>query len=83
MRATRRGRYSPFSGCRTPFIVATLEALNLLKEFRPRLEIGQGLIPFGPGPQHRGCRECQEGSPGSDAGSCPRRAPTDGLVRSH
>jgi hypothetical protein len=38
-------------------------------------------IPFGLERQHRGHRECREGSPGSDAGSCPRRAATDGLVR--
>jgi hypothetical protein len=30
--------------------------------------------------QHRGYRECREGSPGSDAGSCPRRAPPDGYA---
>ena len=40
-------------------------------------------IPFGLERQHRGYWECREGSPGSDAGSCPRRAPTDGLVRLH
>ena len=40
-------------------------------------------IPFGLERQHRGYRECREGSPGSDAGSCPRPAPTDGLVRLH
>src|SRR6516162_2149888 len=40
-------------------------------------------IPFGLARQHRGYRECREGSPGSDAGSSPRRAPPDGLVRLH
>ena len=40
-------------------------------------------IPFGLERQHCGYRKCREGSPGSDAGSCPRRAPPDGLVRLH
>ena len=40
-------------------------------------------IPFGLERQHRDYRECRKGSPGSDAGYCPRRAPTDGLVRLH
>ena len=43
-----------------------------------------GLIaPFGLERQHGGHRPCREESPGSDAGSSPRRAPPDGLVRSH
>ena len=41
------------------------------------------IIPFGLERQRRGYRECREGSPGSDAGSCPRRAPTGGSVRLH
>ena len=39
--------------------------------------------PFGLAGQHRGYPERREESPGSDAGSSPRRAPPDGLVRSH
>jgi hypothetical protein len=41
------------------------------------------IIPFGFERERRGCRGCRKGSPGSDAGSCPRRAPADGLVRLH
>src|SRR5262249_8874678 len=42
-----------------------------------------GAIPFGLERQRGGYRGCQEGSLGSDVGSCPRCAPPDELARLH